>query len=63
MKAAEIGRDTRTAKLPPDRMSDWRSDSSLLPSQGDQRGRNHLFLETEPAFSQFLKHTGALLAT
>ena len=26
-------------------------------------GRNHLFLETEPAFSQFLEHTRAFLAT
>jgi hypothetical protein len=27
------------------------------------RGRNHLFLETEPAFSQFLDHTRTFLAT
>jgi class 3 adenylate cyclase/pimeloyl-ACP methyl ester carboxylesterase len=27
------------------------------------QGRNHLFLETEPAFSQFLEHTRAFLAT
>ena len=27
------------------------------------QGRNHLFLETEPAFGQFLKHTRAFLAT
>ena len=26
-------------------------------------GRNHLFLETEPAFGQFLEHTRAFLAT
>jgi len=26
-------------------------------------GRNHLFLETEPAFAQFLEHTRAFLAT
>ena len=26
-------------------------------------GRNHLFLESEPAFGQFLKHTRAFLAT
>jgi len=25
-------------------------------------GRNHLFLETEPAFGQFLEHTRAFLA-
>jgi hypothetical protein len=25
--------------------------------------RNHLFLETEPAFGQFLEHTRAFLAT
>ena len=28
-----------------------------------QPGRNHLFLETEPAFGQFLEHTRAFLAT
>ena len=27
------------------------------------QGRNHLFLETEPAFGQFLEHTRAFLAT
>jgi len=27
------------------------------------QGQNHLFLETEPAFSQFLEHTRAFLAT
>ena len=27
------------------------------------QGRNHLFLETEPAFSQFLEHTRTFLAT
>ena len=26
-------------------------------------GRNHLFLESEPAFGQFLEHTRAFLAT
>ena len=26
------------------------------------QGRNHLFLETEPAFAQFLEHTRAFLA-
>ena len=26
------------------------------------QGRNHLFLETEPAFGQFLEHTRAFLA-
>jgi len=25
-------------------------------------GRNHLFLESEPAFAQFLEHTRAFLA-
>ena len=27
------------------------------------QGRNHLFLETEPAFGQFLEHTRTFLAT
>ncbi len=27
------------------------------------QGRNHLFLETEPAFNQFLEHTRSFLAT
>jgi len=27
------------------------------------QGRNHLFLETEPAFSQFLEHTRTFLST
>jgi len=26
------------------------------------QGRNHLFLETEPAFGQFLEHTRAFLS-
>ena len=26
-------------------------------------GRNHLFLESEPAFGQFLEHTRAFLST
>jgi pimeloyl-ACP methyl ester carboxylesterase len=27
------------------------------------QGRNHIFLETEPAFGQFLEHTRSFLAT
>jgi pimeloyl-ACP methyl ester carboxylesterase len=52
-------------------------DDAMCPFEGGRRmaagipgarfvalpGRNHLFLETEPAFGQFLEHTRAFLAT